>query len=94
MLRRWLGRVLQRLALPNYRSAYETANQVRALVKQKLDVPVLAIAGEKGIGGFHRKLVEAFADKLHDNVILSGAGHFIPEERPRELLAAILPYLT
>jgi pimeloyl-ACP methyl ester carboxylesterase len=77
-----------------YRSAYETTNQVRALVSQKLDVPVLAIAGEKGIGSHHRSLVEAFALKLHDNVVLSGAGHFIPEERPRETLAAILPYLA
>jgi pimeloyl-ACP methyl ester carboxylesterase len=77
-----------------YRSAYETADPVRALVAQKLDIPVLAIAGEKGIGGLHRSLVEAFALKLHDNVVLNGGGHFIPEERPREALAAILPYLA
>lgn len=77
-----------------YRSAYETANQVRELVARKLDIPVLAIAGEKGVGGHHRSLVEAFAGKLYDSVVLSGAGHFIPEERPRETLAAILPYLA
>lgn len=77
-----------------YRAAYETVGQVRGLIEQKLTVPVLAIAGEKGIAGFQRPLVEAFADKLHDNVVLSGAGHFIPEERPREALAAIVPYLA
>ena len=76
-----------------YRSAYETADQVRGLVAQKLDIPVLAIAGEKGIGGFHRRLVEAFARTVDDDVILSGGGHFIPEERAREALAAIVPYL-
>jgi pimeloyl-ACP methyl ester carboxylesterase len=76
-----------------YRSAYETADQVHALVAQKLDIPVLAIAGEKGIGAHHRPLVEAFAQQLHDDVILGGGGHFLPEERPREALAAIVPYL-
>lgn len=77
-----------------YRSGYETAKQVRSLVEQKLTIPVLAIAGEKGIGNHHRSLVEAFADKLHDALVFGGAGHFIPEERPREALAAIIPYLA
>ena len=77
-----------------YRSAYETADQVRALIAQKLDIPVLAIAGEKGIGAHQRQLVEAFAQELYDGVILEGGGHFLPEERPRETLAAILPYLA
>lgn len=81
-------------ALRTYRSAYETAIQVRALVAQKLDVPVLAIAGQKGIGGLNRSLVEAFALKLYDDLLLEGGGHFIPEERPREALSAILPYLA
>lgn len=77
-----------------YRSVYETANQVRTLVTQKLDVPVLAIAGEKGIGGHHRSFVEAFALELYDDVVLAGCGHFVPEERPREVLSAILRYLA
>jgi pimeloyl-ACP methyl ester carboxylesterase/heme-degrading monooxygenase HmoA len=77
-----------------YRSAYDTASRVRALVARKLDIPVLAIAGEKGIGGHHRSLVEAFALKLFDNAVLEGGGHFIPEERPRQALSAIIPYLA
>jgi len=77
-----------------YRSAYETADQVQALIAHKLDIPVLAISGEKGIGAHHRPLVEAFAQHLHRDVIVRGGGHFLPEERPREALAAIIPYIS
>jgi hypothetical protein len=63
---------------------------VRALVSRKLNIPVLAIIGENGAGGHHRPLVEAFAERLYDDVVLSGAGNFIPEEWPRETLAAIV----
>ncbi len=48
------------------RSAYETADLVHELIAQKLDVPVLAIAGEKGIG--------AQAD-LFQTVLTNRAGH-------------------
>ena len=77
-----------------YRSAYTTAEQARALASDKLEIPLLAIAGQNGIGRYHRQLVEAFAQKLHGDVVLDGAGHFVPEERPHEALAAITPYLT
>jgi pimeloyl-ACP methyl ester carboxylesterase/heme-degrading monooxygenase HmoA len=77
-----------------YRSAYTSAEQARALVTNKLELPVLAIAGQKGIGIHHRSFVEAFAHRVHSDLILDGAGHFIPEERPHETLAAITPYLA
>jgi pimeloyl-ACP methyl ester carboxylesterase len=77
-----------------YRSAYTTAEQARALASHKLEIPLLAIAGQNGIGRHHRPLVEAFAQKLHGDIVLDGAGHFVPEERPHEALAAITPYLT
>ena len=77
-----------------YRSAYASAEQSRSLAAKKLEIPVLAIAGSKGMGAHHRSFVEAFADRLYDEVILEGAGHFVPEERPRELLAAIAPFLS
>jgi pimeloyl-ACP methyl ester carboxylesterase len=77
-----------------HRSAYATAEQTRALAVKKLEIPVLAIAGQNGLGAHHRSLVEAFADRLHDDIVLNGAGHFVPEERPSELLAAMTPFLS
>src|ERR1700722_680222 len=72
-----------------YRSAYKSADQVRELVKEKLAIPVLAIAGREGIGANHEALVRAFSSNLVDNILLAGAGHFVAEERPLELTAAL-----
>jgi pimeloyl-ACP methyl ester carboxylesterase/heme-degrading monooxygenase HmoA len=76
-----------------YRAAYASAHQVRALVERKLDIPVLAVAGEKGIGSNHEALVRAFSTNLVENIIVPGAGHFAPEERPGELTMALNTFL-
>jgi hypothetical protein len=55
-----------------YRAAYASAVQVRALVERKLDIPVLAVAGEKGIGANHEALVRAFSANIVENVIVPG----------------------
>jgi len=45
-----------------YRSAYRSADEVRALIAQrKLSTPVLSVAGEMGIGARQKAFVEAFA---------------------------------
>ncbi len=77
-----------------YRSAYKSADQVRELVKEKLAIPVLPVAGKEGIGGNHEALVRAFASNLVDNILIAGAGHFVAEERPPELAAALRKFLT
>lgn len=55
---------------------------------------VLAVAGEKGIGANLEALVRAFSSNLVDNVLLAGAGHFVAEERPLELTAALQGFLA
>jgi pimeloyl-ACP methyl ester carboxylesterase len=78
-----------------YRSVYTTAEQVRKLVAlKKLEIPVLAIAGEKGIGANHEALVRAFANNVKGNLILPGAGHFLAEERPAEITADLKTFLA
>jgi len=77
-----------------YRSAYTSADEIKKLLSAgKLSSPVLSIAGEKGIGQSQRALVEAFASNA-TFVIIPGAGHFVAEERPRELIEAIRPFLA
>jgi pimeloyl-ACP methyl ester carboxylesterase/quinol monooxygenase YgiN len=77
-----------------YRSAYKSADQVRGLIKEKLAIPVLAVAGEKGVGANLEALVRAFSNNLVDNILLAGAGHFAAEERPLELTAALQEFLA
>jgi pimeloyl-ACP methyl ester carboxylesterase len=77
-----------------YRSVYQSADEVRRLVSNKLAIPVLAIAGEKGIGKEQATLTRAFTNNLVGDVILPGAGHFLPEERPAEVVAALHTFLV
>jgi pimeloyl-ACP methyl ester carboxylesterase len=77
-----------------YRAVYQSADEVRVLLAQKLEIPVLAIAGEKGIGAKQDALVRAFADHIEANIIVPGAGHFPVEERPVEVLATLKPFLA
>jgi pimeloyl-ACP methyl ester carboxylesterase len=77
-----------------YRDTYTSAEEVQRLVERKLEIPVLAIAGEKGIGRNHEALVRAFAAKLQGNLILPGAGHFLAEERPAQVSAALRSFLA
>jgi pimeloyl-ACP methyl ester carboxylesterase len=77
-----------------YRAIYQSADQVRALLANKLTIPVLAIAGEKGIGPNLEALTRAFAANLTNTLILPGAGHFLPEERPKEVTAALQTFFA
>jgi pimeloyl-ACP methyl ester carboxylesterase len=76
-----------------YRKVYTSAEQVRDLLSRKLEIPVLAMAGELGIGANHGALTRAFANNIVSNVVVAGAGHFLIEERPKEVLAALEPFL-
>jgi pimeloyl-ACP methyl ester carboxylesterase/heme-degrading monooxygenase HmoA len=76
-----------------YREAYESAEQVQGLIGRKLEIPVLAIAGERGIGEHHEALVRAFALNVR-NLVVPGAGHFLAEERPTEIGAALQAFLA
>ena len=77
-----------------YRAAYVSADQVRALIGEKLEIPVLAVAGEEGIGANHEALVRAFSSNMVDNIIVPGAGHFLAEERPAEVVSALAKFLA
>jgi pimeloyl-ACP methyl ester carboxylesterase len=77
-----------------YRSAYKSADEVKSLITNKLDIPVLAIAGQKGIGVHHLAFVQPFAANIKGNMILPGAGHFLPEERPEEVASALQKFFS
>ncbi len=56
-------------------------------------MPVLAIGGEKGMGGaVGENLRPLFTDVT--SVVLPTVGHFVPEEEPAALLQQIIPFLS
>ena len=72
-------------ALGLYRAAFTTIEQTTPLKKNKVEVPVLAIGGEKALGAKVAQMVEAVAKNVTGKVI-PACGHFIPEEQPAEFM--------
>ncbi len=56
-------------------------------------MPVLAIGGEAGFGEEVGIAVEVVANDV-ESVVLSGTGHFVAEEAPEEVLAALAGFLA
>ena len=84
-----------RCGLEDYRAAATTDFALdEADLKKKLRCPVYAIWGEFGKMHTLFDVLQTWRDKADD---VRGnplpCGHFIPEEAPEELLAAILPFL-
>jgi pimeloyl-ACP methyl ester carboxylesterase/heme-degrading monooxygenase HmoA len=77
-----------------YRAAYRSADEVRNLIGRQLEIPVLSIAGEKGMGALQQSFVRAFSNNLSASVVIPGAGHFIAEERPTEAASALKGFLN
>jgi pimeloyl-ACP methyl ester carboxylesterase len=71
-----------------YRSAFTTIDQTTPLTKNKVEVPIVALGGEKANGARVREMVEMIAKNV-DGGSIPDCGHFIPEERPRELVSYI-----
>ncbi len=58
----------------------------------RVDVPVLAVGGSAGIGGLPAASLREVADDVSE-VVLPGASHWLAEENPDALLAALGPFL-
>jgi pimeloyl-ACP methyl ester carboxylesterase len=69
-----------------YRAAFTTIDQTTLLKKDKVEIPLLAIGGEKALGAKVAKMVEAVAKNVTGKVI-PACGHFIPEEQPAEFVS-------
>jgi pimeloyl-ACP methyl ester carboxylesterase len=77
-------------ALGIYRSAFQSIKQTEPLTRSKIQTPVVAIGGVKGLGARMGTMVRLVAADVKE-VVLNDSGHFVPEERPdtvvREALA-------
>jgi pimeloyl-ACP methyl ester carboxylesterase len=58
----------------------------------RVDVPVLAVGGERGIGRLPADSLREVADDVQE-VVLPGATHWLAEEEPNALVEALEPFL-
>lgn len=73
-----------------YRAAFATIEQTAPLIgDNKVKVPVVALGGEKGLGGKVGEMVSMVAETV-DQHMLPNSGHFMPEECPEEIVRQIV----
>jgi len=68
-------------AIGVYRAAFTTIEQTAPLTRGKVKVPVVAMGGEKGLGGKVGQAVSMIASEVK-SVVIPDCGHFLPEEAP------------
>lgn len=77
-----------------YRAALSPEGLAQAKVRaaQRLPMPVLALGGTDGVGDALHATVGTLGDHVEGGAIGEGCGHFLPEECPDELVAAIFDF--
>jgi len=76
-----------------YRALDATTAQNQQRAKEKLTLPVLAVGGAESGGTGPGDAMMLAADNVQ-TVVLPDCGHFVAEEAPQEMLAALIPFLT
>ena len=74
-----------------YRAIFEDAQNNKEYAKHKLDIPILTIGGEAGVGNLTTTSFQMVANNI-TGLTLPNTGHFIPEERPNFLTNQILDF--
>jgi pimeloyl-ACP methyl ester carboxylesterase len=91
VLRTFSGREGVLGAMGVYRAAFITIEQTTSLagIGHQVTVPVVALGGEKGLGGKVGEMVKTVAKHV-DRYIIPNCGHFVPEECPDEIVRHII----
>jgi pimeloyl-ACP methyl ester carboxylesterase len=75
-----------------YRAIFETMAQNRQHAQRKLDLPVLAIGGESGVGTVMETTMRLVADDVR-GIVVKDCGHYLQDERPEDINRLLLPFL-
>jgi pimeloyl-ACP methyl ester carboxylesterase len=76
-----------------YRAFGATAAQNQERKSRRLTMPVLAIGGALSSGEMVRDTMRLVADEVQ-SLVIPGSGHWVAEEAPQELLAALSEFLA
>jgi pimeloyl-ACP methyl ester carboxylesterase len=76
-----------------YRAIPTTAAQNQQRMTRRLTLPVLAIGGAESGGEGVAATMQLVADDVQ-GVVLAGSGHWVAEQAPEELLAALTTFLA
>jgi pimeloyl-ACP methyl ester carboxylesterase len=76
-----------------YRAIPTTTAQNQQRKEQRLTMPVLAIGGAESSGDMVGATMQLVADDVQ-TIVLAGAGHWVAEQAPEELLAALTTFLA
>jgi pimeloyl-ACP methyl ester carboxylesterase len=76
-----------------YRAIWESAQQNEARKSKRLTMPVLAMGGEESGGEMAADAMRLVSDDVQA-VVLPGSGHWVAEQAPDELLAALTDFLA
>jgi pimeloyl-ACP methyl ester carboxylesterase len=88
-LRTFSGREGVLGAMGVYRAAFTSIAQTDPLMVAKVRTPVLAMGGIKGLGAKVGQGVSLVAENVEAHT-LTDCGHFLPEERPHEIVEQIV----
>ena len=80
-------------AFAQFRSIRQDAVDNEASMAKRLNMPVLAIGGEKSFGNNEAIVMRNAADDVTE-VVIPGAGHWLMEEAPVETIAAIREFIA
>jgi len=72
-----------------YRAAFASIDQTEPLMTAKINVPVVALGGERGLGDKVGQMVAMVANNVESHTLAS-CGHFMIEERPQFIIDQIL----
>jgi pimeloyl-ACP methyl ester carboxylesterase len=76
-----------------YRALDTTIAQDQERKVRPLEMPILAIGGEKSFGGHVADAMKLVAEDVQ-GVVIPGTGHFVAEESPDEMLEALTAFLA
>jgi pimeloyl-ACP methyl ester carboxylesterase len=76
-----------------YRAWDATTEQNRQRMQSKLTMPVLAIGGGTSSMNAPQVVMQAVANDVQ-GLIIPGAGHFVAEEAPKQMIAALTEFLA
>jgi pimeloyl-ACP methyl ester carboxylesterase len=76
-----------------YRAFSASATQNEERKRRPLTMPVLAIGGEQSSGTMVEETMKLAAEDV-DGLVISGIGHWLAEQAPDEMLAALTEFLA